>query len=115
MRFALLLYDPEGYWETVTDEELRAALAEHRAFAQYLRDLGVVFSGEALRPGREARALRPSEKGAVAAEGPFLPLPQDLAGFYLVECADLDEAEEIARRCPLGAGIEIRPVWEPHS
>ncbi|MFI7708528.1 hypothetical protein [Nonomuraea sp. NPDC049480] len=33
----------------------------------------------------------------------------------MVECADLAEAEEIARHCPMGAGVEIRPVWSAPS
>ncbi|SDK33749.1 YciI family protein [Nonomuraea jiangxiensis] len=112
MKFALLLFDPEDYWESVSEEEMGTALAEHVAFAEELRKRGVVFSGEALKPAKEARSLRPSEEGPVPADEPFVALRQELAGFYLIECADLDEATEIARRCPLGAGIEIRPVWE---
>ncbi|MEV0819829.1 YciI family protein [Nonomuraea rubra] len=115
MKFALLLFDPENYWESVSEEEMGAALAEHAAFAQYLRERGIPFTGEALKPAAEARSLRPSDRGPVSAPGPFVALSQDLAGYYLVECADLDEAEEIARHCPLGAGLEIRPVWEAPS
>ncbi|MFI7617144.1 YciI family protein [Nonomuraea terrae] len=112
MKFALLLFDPEDYWDSVSEEEMGAAVAEHAAFAAYLRERGIPFSGEALKPAAEARSLRPSGDGPVAADEPFMALRQDLAGFYLIECAGLDEAEEIARRCPIGAGIEIRPVWE---
>ncbi|MGN9842785.1 YciI family protein [Nonomuraea sp. H19] len=113
MKFALLLFDPEGYWEQVSEEQMKAAIEEHAAFARYLEERGVAFSGEAFKPGTEARALRRSAGGGVeAADGAFMPLAQDLAGFYLVECADLGEAEEIARHCPTGAGIEIRPVWQ---
>ncbi|MEV0589585.1 YciI family protein [Nonomuraea sp. NPDC050310] len=112
MRFALLLFDTEGYWEAVSPQEMEAALAEHAAFAEYLRAKGVTFSGEALHPSKEARSLRPSKDGVVAADGPFVALREELAGFYLVDCAGVEKAEQIARRCPLGAGIEIRPVWE---
>ncbi|WP_219513458.1 YciI family protein [Nonomuraea ceibae] len=112
MRFALLLFDPEGYAESVTEAGMTAALAEHEAFARHLRERGVPFTGEALHPA--ARTLRPGPPGEppVAADGPFVPLRHELAGFYLVECADLDEAEELARHCPIGAGIEIRPIWD---
>ncbi|MFD0478417.1 YciI family protein [Nonomuraea thailandensis] len=71
--------------------------------------------GEALKPAAQARSLRPSDQGPVSTGGPFVALSQDLAGYYLIDCADLDEAEEIARHCPLGAGIEIRPVWDGPS
>ncbi|GAA4972243.1 hypothetical protein HD597_007115 [Nonomuraea thailandensis] len=115
MKFALLLFDPENYWESVSEEEMEAALAEHAAFGSHLRERGIAFSGEALKPAAQARSLRPSDQGPVSTGGPFVALSQDLAGYYLIDCADLDEAEEIARHCPLGAGIEIRPVWDGPS
>lgn len=108
MKFVLLLFDPEDYWESVSEEAMGRAVAEHAAFARYLEERAVPFSGEAVMPAREARTLRPSG----AQDGPFAPLREDLAGFYVVECADMREAEEIARHCPMGAGIEIRPLWQ---
>ncbi|WP_157244545.1 YciI family protein [Nonomuraea typhae] len=109
MRFALLLFDHEDYWATVPQAEMEAAVAEHAAFGRYLSERGAPFAAAALKPQSEARTLR---SGGSAADGPFTPLREDLAGIYLVECADPDEAEELARRCPMGAGIEIRPLWE---
>lgn len=113
MKYALLLFDPEGYWESVSEEEMKAAIEEHEAFARYLAERGVPFSGEAFKPSAEARTLRAAD--GAAADGPFGRLREELAGFYLVECADLAEAEEIARHCPMGAGVEIRPVWSAPS
>ncbi|MFI6510481.1 YciI family protein [Streptosporangium sp. NPDC050855] len=115
MKFALLLFDPGNHWDSISQEETGAALAEHEAFARYLRERGTAFSGEALEPAKEARSLRPSGRKPVVADGPFVPLRQEPAGHHLIGCADLDEAEEIARHCPLGAGIEIRPVRESPS
>ncbi|GAA1644204.1 hypothetical protein GCM10009733_046610 [Nonomuraea maheshkhaliensis] len=115
MKFALLLFDPEGYWESVSGEEMEAAPAEHAAFAQCLSDQRIAYSAQAVKPASEARTLRPSPQGPVSATGPFVALDEDLAGFYVIECADLDEAEKIARHCPMGAGIEIRPVWDAPS
>ena len=50
----------------------------------------------------------------MVADGPFAETKEQIAGFYIIECADLDEAIEIASRNP-GARhgtIEVRPVWE---
>ena len=50
----------------------------------------------------------------MVADGPFAETKEQIAGFYIIECPDLDEAIEIASRNP-GAGygtIEVRPVWE---
>lgn len=107
----LLLFDPEGYWESVSDEQMAAAVAEHQAFADYLTGRGIEFSGEAVQPAKTARTLRPAGNGTHVTDGPLTKLRQDIAGYYLVDCADMDEAVEIARRCPVGGGIEIRPVW----
>ncbi|MFI6392644.1 YciI family protein [Nonomuraea sp. NPDC050547] len=112
MKFALLLFDPEGYWDAVSTEEMASALAAHQAFARYLDGRGVAYTGQALHPEREARTLRPAADGPAATGGPFTPRRAEFAGFYVVECTDLDEAEEVARKCPIGAGIEIRPIWE---
>jgi hypothetical protein len=109
MKVMLLLYDVEDYWEQVSPEQMGEAVAEHRAFGEFLARRGVVFSAEAVKPSSEARTLRP--EGDVV-DGPFVPSRQELAGFYLVECEDLDEAVELARHCPMGAGIEVRPVWD---
>ncbi|GAA0939629.1 YciI family protein [Nonomuraea longicatena] len=110
MKIALLLFDREDYWATVPRQEMAAAVAAHAAFGEYLRERGVPFTGVALKPQAEARTLRPGED--TSAPGPFAGLREDLAGIYLIECTGPEEAEEIARRCPMGAGIEIRPTWD---
>ncbi|MER5646059.1 YciI family protein [Streptosporangium sp. NPDC002524] len=115
MRFMLSLFDPEGYWDSVSEEQMGAALDEHRAFARFLGERGIEFSGEAVMPAGEAVTLRPSDDGVSVAKAPFAERREDFAGFYLVDCADLEEALEIAAHCPMGAGVEVRPVWSAPS
>ncbi|MEU8380902.1 YciI family protein [Streptosporangium sp. NPDC048865] len=115
MRFMLSLFDPEGYWDSVSEEQMGAALDEHRAFARFLEERGIEFSGEAVMPAGEAVTLRPSGDGALVAKAPFVERREDFAGFYLIDCAGLDEALEIAAHCPMGAGVEVRPVWSAPS
>ncbi|MEV4889930.1 YciI family protein [Nonomuraea sp. NPDC055795] len=64
------------------------------------------------RAGAAPRAGGPHPAADVPAAtgGPFTPRRAEFASFYVVECADLDAAEEVARNCPIGA--EIRPIWE---
>ncbi|MDH2430419.1 YciI family protein [Sphaerisporangium sp. TRM90804] len=112
MKYMLLLFDPENYWESVSEEEMTTALTEHQEFARYLRERGVEFSGQAVHPGQEAVTVRPSANGPQVVKEPFVELKTDFAGYYLIDCAGLDEALEIARHCPMGAGVEVRPVWE---
>lgn len=75
-----------------------------------------VLATRGLQPSSAARTVRP-HAGAdpVVTTGPHAPADEALAGFYLVECRDLDEATELARRYPMPAGlgcIELRPVMQ---
>jgi hypothetical protein len=112
MKFLLMLYEEERDWAAAPAGELRAALAEHEKFARYLAERGVPFSGEALGTSRTARTLRPAADGMVVTDGPYVELKEHIGGFYLIEAADMDEAVEIARYCPIGSGTEVRPVWD---
>jgi hypothetical protein len=74
---------------------------------------GVERGGARLRPPDEARTVRIRSERALVTHGPYAELQEQVAGYGLIEAADLDEAIEIAAKHPsarLGA-IEIRPVW----
>lgn len=112
MKYMLLLWEPDTEWDTVPEEELRAALARHEEFIAYLDEEGVEHSGGALSPSTTATTLRPDADGGVlVSDGPFVELVEHLCGYYVIEAADLDHALRIARRCPMGAGTEVRPLW----
>jgi len=75
---------------------------------------GVLVGRERLRPTELSTVVRVRDEGLVVADGPFAETKEQIAGFYVVDCEDLDEAIEIAARSP-GARygtIEVRPVWE---
>jgi hypothetical protein len=59
-----------------------------------------------------ATTIRVRDGDAVTTDGPFAETREQLAGYYLLDCRDLDEALELAARCPLAAegSIEVRPV-----
>ncbi|WP_336207838.1 YciI family protein [Nonomuraea sp. LPB2021202275-12-8] len=72
MKFMLLLFDAEHYWERVSPDQMGEALAGHQAFAEFLTRRGVAFSGEAVKPSNEARTLRPYGATMTVADGPAL-------------------------------------------
>ncbi|GAB2684929.1 YciI family protein [Kribbella swartbergensis] len=76
---------------------------------------GVVEGGAGLRPPSEATTLRVRNDEVLLTDGPFAETKEQIGGFVLINCADLDEAIEIAAKHPAaGYGtIEIRPVLEP--
>jgi hypothetical protein len=83
-------------------------------FQDEMQARGVLLARERLRPTTLSTSVRVRDGGLVVADGPFAETKEQIAGFYIVECEDLDEAIEIASRNP-GARygtIEVRPVWE---
>ena len=72
---------------------------------------GVRLFGSELEPPGAARTVRVREKHAIVTDGPFAETKEQVAGFDVLECADLDEAIEAAARHPMArAGIlEVRP------
>jgi hypothetical protein len=112
MRYALLVCVEENM--ELSEEQAERQYAEFMGFQDEMQGRGVLVSRERLRPTSLATTVRVRDEGLVVADGPFAETKEQIAGFYIVECEDLDEAIEIASRNP-GARhgtIEIRPVWE---
>jgi hypothetical protein len=67
-----------------------------------------------LRPTGDATSVKVRADDVLLSDGPFAETKEQVAGFDLVECADLDEAVEIARRHPVAkfGTVEVRPFWE---
>jgi hypothetical protein len=113
MKYVLLLHLDEG---TPPPDPL-AVQAEMRAYAGYKAELesrGTYLAGEALHPSSTTTTVRVREDGILTTDGPFAESAEQVAGFYLVECEDLDEALRVAAGIP-GArhgSVEVRPVWE---
>jgi hypothetical protein len=112
MRYALLVCVDESVELSEADAERQ--YAAFTAFQDDLEPRGVLVSRERLRPTALSTTVRVRESGLVVADGPFAETKEQIAGFYIIECADLDEAIEIAARNPGAAHgtIEVRPVWE---
>ncbi|HVW42657.1 MAG TPA: YciI family protein [Amycolatopsis sp.] len=76
---------------------------------------GVITGGGGLRPPNEATTVRVRDEQVLLSDGPFAETKEQIGGFCLIDCADLDEAIEIASKHPAaGYGtIEVRPLWMP--
>jgi hypothetical protein len=112
MRYALLLCVDEN--NDLTEEDIERQYAEFMGFQDEMEARGVLISRERLRPTSLSTTVRVRDEGLVVADGPFAETKEQIAGFYIIECEDLDEAIEIASRNP-GARygtVEVRPVWE---
>jgi hypothetical protein len=114
MRYALLIYANEQDWANQTEEEGQAQFQEYMAFTKDIVDRGLQQSGEALQPTATATTVRVRDGETVTTDGPFAETKEQLGGFYIIECKDLDEAIEVAARIPdaRGGSIEVRPILE---
>jgi len=74
---------------------------------------GVKLAGGRLRPAGEARTVRVRGGEVLVSDGPFAETKEQIAGFNVLECADLDEAIEVASRHPTAkiGTFELRPFW----
>ena len=112
MRYALLVCIEES--AELSEGDVERQNAQFVGFQDEMQARGVLVSRERLRPTSLSTTVRVREEGLVVADGPFAETKEQIAGFYIIECEDLDEAIEIASRNP-GARygtIEVRPAWE---
>lgn len=105
MKYLCLVYGEERNIQTLDDHECLA-------FDQGLRDSGHCVASEALQPIETATTVRVRNGKVSVSDGPFAETKEQLAGFYLVEARDLNEAIQLASKIPPArvGTIEVRPV-----
>jgi hypothetical protein len=113
MRYLLLIYEVERNAQA-SPEEAMASSMRYAAFTQEVRERGLFKAGEALEPTNTATTVRVRDGHSLVTDGPFAETKEFLGGFYLLDCRDLDEAIELAKKIPAveRGSIEIRPIWE---
>ena len=113
-RYAALIYEPAEGAGQGSEEDWALIMKEYNAFGANAGAAGVVGGGEALQPPATATTIHvKGGKGGdvVTTDGPFAETKEVLGGFYLLDCADLDEALKWAAQIP-GAWhgrVEVRP------
>jgi len=114
MRFLVSLIFDESEMDDVTQEQMEQISENMNRYNDELREAGVFVGGEGLGPSGLARTLRWGEAGKpVATDGPFAESKEQLGGFWILECGDLDEAVEWAGKAPIENGaLEVRPIVE---
>ncbi len=112
MKYALLIAYDESADAALSPEEGQARMAEYMKFQEGVG--AAILAGQRLRPTSDATTVRVRDGEVLASDGPFAETKEQIAGFYLVEAKDLDEAIDIAAKIPSakGGSIEVRPIWE---
>jgi hypothetical protein len=114
MRYLALIYTPERTDAPPSDGEGRQVMAEYGAYTQMVQDRGAFLGGEALEPSNTATTVRVRDGKVSTTDGPFAETKEQLGGYYLLNCRDLDEAIDLARKMPgaRSGAIEVRPIME---
>ncbi|WP_148252821.1 YciI family protein [Aidingimonas lacisalsi] len=111
MKYLCLVYSNENALHDLPDSPHDS---ECQAYAESLHASGRMLAAEALQPVQSATTVR-SRNGKVSlTDGPFAETKEQLAGFYLIEANDLDEAIEVAAGIPAArvGSVEVRPTRE---
>ena len=107
MKYLCLVYGEEQKIGAMTDDDCMA-------YDQALRNGGRCLASEALQPVHTATTVRVRDGKMSVTDGPFAETKEFLAGFYLIDAADLNEAIQVASQMPPArvGSIEVRPVRE---
>src|SRR5437764_15123661 len=112
MRYMLLIYTKET---ESSPEEMRQAAAAHGEIMAETARRGILRGAEPLEASATATTVRVQNGKGVMTDGPFAETKEQLAGYYILDCADLDEALEWAAKVATSCGggevcVEVRPI-----
>jgi hypothetical protein len=114
-QYMLLIYDDPTSSPAPDSPEAQQEFGEYGEFTEDINKRGIFVSGAPLQTIDTATTVRVNGSGeAVLSDGPFAETKEWLAGYYLLECPDLDAATKEAARIPAArhGAIEVRPVME---
>ena len=112
MQYMCLIYSAEGVGPQPGTPDFADYIQRYRKFTQQCVDGGVLKAGDALQPTSTATTVTRENGKVEVTEGPFAETKEQLGGYYLLDCKDLDEAMDYAARIPTAehGRVEIRPV-----
>lgn len=112
MQFMALIYTTEGTEAATYAGGQEELMADYYAFTNEVREAGVLVAGDALEAVSTATSIRIKDGKTHLTDGPFAETKEQLGGYYLLECKDLDEAIKWASKIPAAkhGTVEVRPV-----
>jgi hypothetical protein len=114
MKYLLLMYADELKMSQSLEEQ-RDAAPVWAALSEEMKAAGVWLGSSGLSPIADATTVRVREGKTLITDGPFAETHEQLGGYFLVECQDLDEALRWAEKIPTATygSVEVRPLWSP--
>jgi hypothetical protein len=113
MQYLVLIYDEPGQRANIPPEAMAAVMPKFMAYSDMLRGRNAYVAAAPLAEPSSTTTLRIRDGKRLVTDGPFAETKEWLGGFYLIECASLDEALDLAAKCPaaeMGSTLEVRPI-----
>jgi hypothetical protein len=112
VKYILLIYGDERIWQEMSPEQMERIYAEHREYGRQMTDAGVIRGGSELKPVSTATSVRFTKGKPKTMDGPFAETKEQLAGFYLIEVDNLEQALAWAEKMPgmIDGVVEVRPL-----
>lgn len=112
MKYMCLIYSNEGSGPQPGTEAFADYIKAYHDFTRNCVDAGVLVAGDALQAVSTATTVTGENGSIEISDGPFAETKEQLGGYYLLDCRDLDEALEYAGRIPTAAHgrVEVRPL-----
>ena len=113
MKYLLMIYNNEAAAAAATKAQIEQMHGAYMAYSEALTKAGVIVGGDRLHPSSSATTVRIANGNKKVLNGPYAETKEQLAGYYMIDVTDLDQALAWAARCP-GAStgvMEVRPVW----
>jgi hypothetical protein len=114
MKYLLALIGDETRFADRSPEQQAEVMKAWDEYTRATIEAGVHLGGEGLQPSSTATTVQIQESGEpIVSDGPFAETKEQLAGYYLLDCKDLDDALAWAKRIPMPGGtVEVRPVMD---
>jgi hypothetical protein len=113
MQYLLMCCCNEDRWGSIAEPERAAIMRDYAAWVESTVKSGQHLATGRLQPTPTATTIRVKNGKAVITDGPFAETKEQLGGYHLIECKNLDEAIAIAQRIPTlraGGAVEVRPL-----
>src|SRR3954467_15170635 len=114
MKFLAIIYNDESSYADASPQQIGAVFQAHGKFGQAASEAGAFLGGEGLQPVATATTVRVRDDERMLTDGPYAETKEQLGGYYLLECKDLDDALNWAAQIPEAktGAIEVRPIMD---
>lgn len=115
MKYLLLMYADESIGANDSEEEAKAAAKTWAEFRKEMAAAGVLITSGGVPDVGSVTTVRVRNDKTMITDGPFAETHEQLGGYFVLECKDLDEAIHWAGKIPTAqyGSIEIRTLWAP--